>query len=146
MKHFRHLTACAAITLLLFSMNQVATVSAQGRMSDKDIEALMKNLKEDTKKFRSVFNSAVGKSTIRKTTQEKDAKAAAEHLEKQTESMLNQFQSKKKADGLSSVLATSGQIDKVLTATPMGGETESQWSKVKTELKTLSQQFGVEAP
>jgi hypothetical protein len=118
--------------------------SAQARMGDKDIVALMKNLQQDAKQFRSVFNSAVGKSTIRKTSQEKDAKSLVQQFQKQTESMLNQFNSTKKADqSLPAVLATSNQIDKLLAATPMGDQTNNAWAKVKSALGALSQQFGI---
>jgi hypothetical protein len=55
---------------------------AQERLSDKDVETQMKNLKEDSKKFRSSFNSAIGKSTVRKTSREKDAKALVERFGK----------------------------------------------------------------
>jgi len=43
---------------------------AQGRMNDKDVETLLNNLKNDGQTFRSNFNSAVGKSAIRNTSQE----------------------------------------------------------------------------
>jgi len=45
-----------------------AGLSAQTRLNDKDVLQHMKNLKDDAKKFRSSFNSALAKSTIRKTT------------------------------------------------------------------------------
>lgn len=67
-------TAFVAV-MLMAATGGAAAASAQGRMSDKDAESLMKNLTEDAKRFRSAFSSAVGKSTIRETSQEKDAKA-----------------------------------------------------------------------
>jgi hypothetical protein len=58
-----------AAALIVFSLTflVVPSSSAQQRMSDKDIENTMKNLKEDSKRFQSSFNSAISKSTIRKT-------------------------------------------------------------------------------
>jgi len=136
------LLQCAAMILLLF-LNCVSQGFAQTRMNDKDIESLMKNLTEDAKKFRSTFNSAVGKSTIRKTSQEKEAKNLVAQFEKQTESMLQQFKNKQKADQtLPAVQASGDQIDKLLVSTPMGDPTSNAWAKIKTELATLSQQFG----
>jgi len=43
---------------------------AQQRLNDKDVEETMKNLNEDAGQFRSQFDSAVSKSTIRNTDQE----------------------------------------------------------------------------
>ena len=80
-------------TLLLSGLS-VTGVRAQSRMSDKDVEATMKNLTEDAKSFRSAFDSSVEKSTIRKTSREKDAKAQVKSFEDQTETLLNQFKKK----------------------------------------------------
>jgi hypothetical protein len=63
----------------------------QTRLNDKDVLQHMKNLKDDAKKFRPSFNSALAKSTIRKTTQEKDAKTLAQNFKKQTNSMYEAF-------------------------------------------------------
>jgi hypothetical protein len=69
--------ACCLGVLLAFgpwARSAEASLPAQ-RMSDKDVERMMTNLRNDSKRFGDAFNSAVGKSTIRKTQQEKDAKA-----------------------------------------------------------------------
>jgi hypothetical protein len=59
------------------------------------------------------FNSAVQKSTIRKTSQAKDAKTMVDRFTKQTQGMLNQFKNNKKADqALLCVQDTANQIDK----------------------------------
>lgn len=144
MKHSRYRRIWAAVVTALILTCGFPLASAQGRMHDKDIEATMKNLREDAKKFRSSFNFAVSKSTLRKTSQEKDAKALVQQFEKQTEAMLKQFKSKRKADqALSAVLSSSDQIDKVLSTASMGEATNNAWASVKAALKTLSQQFGV---
>jgi hypothetical protein len=125
----------------------VPLVSAQTRMTDKDVVNLMKNLVQDTKQFQSLFNSAISKSTIRKTSQEKDAKATVQSFHNQTVSMLQTFQSKKKADTtLPIVLDSSQKIDKWLVDVPLNGSVTTQWAKVKSELATLSNQFNIPAP
>ena len=58
----------------------------------------MNNLKDGGKKFQSSFDSAPPKSTIRKTTQEKDAKSLAQNFEKQTNSMYGKFKKPQKAE------------------------------------------------
>jgi hypothetical protein len=116
-------------------------------MTDKDVQNMMKNLVNDTKQFQSLFNSAISKSTIRKTSQEKDAKATVQSFHNQTVSMLQTFQSKKKADTtLPLVLDSSQKIDKWLADVPLNGSVTTQWGKVKAELSTLSNQFNIPAP
>lgn len=137
------------VILCLFAglFSCVPLVSAQTRMTDKDVQNMMKNLVNDTKQFQSLFNSAISKSTIRKTSQEKDAKATVQSFHNQTVTMLQTFQSKKKADTtLPLVLDSSQRIDKWLADVPLNGSVMTQWGKVKAELGTLSNQFNIPAP
>jgi hypothetical protein len=140
-----YLGTVLCLFVCLFSC--VPLVSAQTRMTDKDIENMMKNLVSDTKQFQSLFNSAISKSTIRKTSQEKDAKATVQGFRNQTVSMLQTFQNKKKADtALPLVLDSSQRIDKWLADVPLNSSVTTQWAKVKSELATLSDQFNIPAP
>jgi hypothetical protein len=120
------------------------TSAAQERLSDKDVEATMKNLKEDSKKFRKTFDSAVEKSTIRKTSQEKEAKGLSQQFEKQTEAMLNQFKDKKKADaGLAAVMNTSEQLQKTIETAGISSQVTTDWARVQTSLDALAKEFNV---
>jgi hypothetical protein len=90
----------------------VGTALAQQRMSDHDVEKTMGNLKDDAKKFCKTFDSALDKSTIRKTSEEKDAKALSKRFESETSALLESFKSTKKADALPEVLNTADQLQK----------------------------------
>ena len=132
------LTACS----LLFLLVQLSF--AQQRLSDNDVESTMKNLKEDSKRFQSSFNSAISKSTIRKTSQEKDAKALVKSFQSQTETMLSVFQDKKKADTtLPGVMAAAKQIDGILSSVSLGGTAAADWAKCKSELSILANEFNM---
>ena len=129
---------------LLFSSLAVLNITAQGRMSDKDVEKTMDNLKNDAKQLRSDCNSALGKSTIR-GRQEKQFKSLLEQFQKQTESMHDNFKSGKNADAdMKSVRERADEIDKSLTTTPLGDKADAQWGRVKSELNALSKAFGIE--
>jgi hypothetical protein len=91
---------------MVLSLICAASLSAQSRLSDKDVQQHMKTLKDDAKKFRSSFNSALSKSTIRKTTQEKDAKTLAQNFEKQTNSMYETFKKGTKAEPFCRIAST----------------------------------------
>jgi hypothetical protein len=133
---------CLLLLPLLLSTMCVSSLSAQTRLSDKDIEHMMNNLKDDAKSFRSTFNHAVSKSTIRKTSQEKDAKTPVQSFQNQTEGMLRQFQSSKKADTtLPVVLQSASEIEKIKTDVALGPAVDAQWAKIRTELDTISQAF-----
>lgn len=117
---------------------------AQSRMSDKDVQALMGNLKDDAKSFRPKFNAAVHKSSIRKTSREKDAKDLAVRFEKQTDGMLNQFKKSKKADNeLRAVMSTASQIDQLVGSLQLGPQVSASWNKIQTELHQVQNAFGM---
>jgi uncharacterized membrane protein YhiD involved in acid resistance len=138
----KYQVAALAIFSLVFLL--VPLSSAQQRLSDKDVESTMKNLREDSKRFQSSFNSSISKSTIRKTSQEKDAKALVKTFQSQTETMLHVFQDKKKADAtLPGALGTAKQIDGVLSSVSLGGTTVSDWAKCKAELNILANEFNM---
>ena len=143
------LSIASIVVLVVFTLATIVPqrATAQERLSDKDVEALLNNLKSDAKKFHSSFNSGVSKSTIRKTSQEKDAKNLVQHFEKQCEATLEQFKKDRRVDTqLPELLNTGSQIDKLLMATPMGDQANADWSKVRTELDGVARQFNMDFP
>ena len=118
---------------------------AQQRLNDKDVEETMKNLNEDAEQFRSQFDSAVSKSSIRNTDQEKQAKALVEHFQKKTEDMVDEFKDTKKThDDLLIVRNDANKIDKVLSGTHLDDpKLNTQWAKIKSELGMISGAFGI---
>lgn len=112
--------AIAAMFAMLLPYALVRPAHAQERLSDKDLEQRIKNVNSDIKTFHSTFNSAVGKTSIRKTTQEKDAKALVQNL-----------------------LDSSNQIDKLLQSTQFDSATVGQWQKIKPQLKDIAVAFHV---
>jgi hypothetical protein len=133
--------ALAALILALFSARPAF---AQQRLSDHDVANLMKNLKSDGKHFQSSFDSALSKSAVRKTTQEKIYKSAAKSFNDQVSAMLSVFQSKHAADTtLPGVLQTAHQIDDVFLDVQLEGNARSDWLKCKQILTRLAQQFNM---
>jgi Sec-independent protein translocase protein TatA len=133
-----------AFTAILFSLLTGRPAFAQDRMSDKDVESLMKNLKEDSKTFQSAFNSSISHSTIRKTSQEKEYKATVQQYRNQVDQMLDTFQDKRQAtDTLPTVMSTAGQIDGIFKNVQLGGSAKSTWAKCKREMNMLATQFNM---
>jgi hypothetical protein len=56
------------LILLTVVLGAARFAAAQGRLSDKDLQRLMQNLKDDAQPFRQSFANALKKSTIRKTS------------------------------------------------------------------------------
>lgn len=129
----------------LLSADRVAV--AQGRLSDKDLEHLMQNLKDDAQPFRQSFANALKKSSIRKTSQEKDAKALADTFAKQANGTLETFKHRHKAErGVTALVSTAAQIDPLVDSLQLNPQTTAQWEKLREELHAIAQAFGVTEP
>jgi hypothetical protein len=130
------------VTMTLLLALGAFSTAAQDRLSDKDVANMMNNLKNDAKNFRQVWNKALSKSTIRKTSREKDARNLATQFQNQTEGMLRQFQNNKTADtSLPLVQQTARNIEQVKSDVSLGPLVDQQWTKIRTELDQISQAF-----
>jgi hypothetical protein len=130
------------LTIALVLTIGALSAAAQDRLSDKDVANMMNNLKNDAKNFRPVWNKALSKSTIRKTSREKDARTLATQFQNQTEGMLRQFQSNKTADqSLPLVQQTARSIEQVKSDISLGPVVDQQWTKIRTELDQIAQAF-----
>jgi hypothetical protein len=130
------------LTIALLLSAGAFSTAAQDRLSDKDVANMMNNLKNDAKNFRQVWNHALSKSTIRKTSREKDARNLATQFQNQTEGMQRQFQSKKTADQtLPLVQQTARNIEQVKSDVSLGPVVDQQWTKIRTELDQIAQAF-----
>jgi hypothetical protein len=124
----------------------LVSLSAQSRVSDKDLENLMRNLRDDAKSFRPVFKSALKKSAIRKTSREKDAEDLATRFEGQTDAMWKRFKDKRKADAELGVVRNSAQqIDEIVRTQNLSSQAGSRWDKIQTELGQVLAAYGIDA-
>ena len=89
---------CVLFVLFCCSVCWEGPRRAQGRLSDKDVQRLMQNLKDDAQPFQKSFAKALKKSTIRKTSQENDATALTDTFAKQANTALETFKHQQKAD------------------------------------------------
>ncbi len=127
----------------LVSTGRIAV--AEDRLSDKDIQHLLQNLKHDAQPFRQSFANALKKS--RKTGQEKDAKALTETFAKQTQSALDTFKHHHKADpAIAAMVHTAAEIDPLVYSLQPGPQTTGQWEKLRADLHPIAQAYGVTEP
>lgn len=135
-----------AILAGLMSISPVSVLHAQKRVSDKDVEALMKNLKEDSKSFRENVDAALKKSAIRRTSQEKDVRGLVASFEKQTDSMFSEFKKTKRSDvAVETTISNAQEIERLIYNLQLDNKTISEWEKIRAELDRVSHAFGINA-
>ena len=129
---------------LVLSLFCAATLPADTRLSDKDLEQRIKNLNSDSKKFQSSFNNSISKSSIRKTTQEKDAKKLADNFTKSSKALYDYFKKTRKSDPyIQNTLDLARQLDKLQSSVQLDSTTFSLWTKVRIELNDIANAFHV---
>jgi hypothetical protein len=147
MQIHRNFVGCLSIALIasfLFIL-PLPAARAQQRVSDKDMNRMMKNLRYDTKSFRSSFDNALGKSTIRKTSRAKDAKGLVMGFQNQVDAMLNRFKKNRNdGDGIVGVVNTAGQIDSLLYSVSFGPEVMTKWQRIREEIHPIAVAYGVQ--
>jgi sulfite reductase alpha subunit-like flavoprotein len=117
---------------------------AQGRLNDKDLQRLMVNLKDDTQAFRKSFSSGLKKSSIRGTSQEKEAQGLADTFAKQASSALDTFKRSRKAEqDVTALVNTAAQIDPRVYSLQLNPQITAQWQRLRNELHQVAQAFGV---
>ncbi len=120
-----------------------AQAFAQGRVNDSDLQHMMRNLKEDAKSFQQPFESALKRSTLRKTSSEKSAKGLAATFERQTSSALDEFQHSHQAGPqTSAMISTARQLDPIVTGLQPPSGITTPWSKITQELEQVAKALG----
>ena len=142
MKRISRSTFLWAVFALALSFICTSTGMAQERLSDKDLEQRMENLNNDSKRFQSSFNSSISKSSIRKTSQEKDAKKLADNFTKSTKTLYEHFKKTKKSDPyLQNALNYAEQLEKIQSSVQLDSATSASWTKVRTQLNDIAHAF-----
>ena len=143
----RRYVSFVAIGFFLLAALSGAASHAQSRVNDKDLARLIQNIKNDAQPFSKSFATALKKSTIRGTSQEKDARGLGETFEKQSKQALDTFKKRGQAeDQVAAMVDTAGQIDKLVSSLGLTPATAQQWEKLRTELHQVAQAFNVPEP
>ena len=137
----------AAMVVFLLSAFWGAAARGQSRIDDKDLGRMMQNVKDDAQPFEKSFANALKKSTIRGTSQERDAQQLGNTFVKQSERALDTFKKKHTAeDEVAAMVDTAGQIDHLVNSLSLNPVVTQQWEKLRTELHQVAQAFNVPEP
>jgi hypothetical protein len=120
---------------------------AQTRVNDHDMEAMMRNLRDDVKNFRPHFDDAIRKSTIRKTSEARNARDSAATLQKQTHALLERFKKDRNGQSeFSAVMTTAQSLDQRINSLSLDARTTAEWNKIRTEVSEIANAYGMPQP
>ncbi len=122
--------------------------NAQTRINDRDLEAMMRNLRDDTKALRPKFDDAVRKkSIIRGTNQAKDAVKLMETFVKQTNELPNRFKKDRNGgDSFRIVQSTAEQVDATISSAQLNAQIGDQWQKIRSEVNQIAVAYNMPPP
>jgi hypothetical protein len=107
----------------------------------------MQNLSDDAQPFRQSFANAVKKSTIRRTSQEREARGLADTFAREAKHAREAFRHKRKAESeVTAMVSTAGQIDALVYSLRLNPTVTAQWEKLRTELHLVAGAFGISEP
>ncbi|HET6855202.1 MAG TPA: hypothetical protein VFH46_23080 [Pyrinomonadaceae bacterium] len=131
--------------LMLAGLSVVAQAQdAPYRMSDKDVQKAMKQLKKDTEKFRKSLDSSLDRSRLNGTNQEDRINDFLHDYEKATERLYDRFKDNKSvAADVETVLDGAARIDQFMRRHSPTGRAERDWSAVRGDLRRLAEAYNV---
>ena len=133
---------CLALAALLFGWS--GTAAGQQRLSDKELEKVLNSLKGHAGKFSGAFKQDLSKSSIHKTTEEKEAKELADQFPKQIDELKKQFKNKKKAGpAFAAVSQTYTRLNGYMGKVTPTAKTTEAWNKVNVEMNRINQAFAI---
>jgi DNA repair exonuclease SbcCD ATPase subunit len=128
-----------------------ATTRAQGqvlgqpyRLSDKEVERIIKRIENQTKSFRKSLDSALDRSRVNGTRREDDINSFIKAFEEQTKRLHDRFDDHKSvAADVESVLNRASEIDAFMYRQRLDGRAEEDWAALKASLDELAQAYNV---
>jgi hypothetical protein len=137
---------CILCSLILLSGFSLITngQNVPYRLSDKQVEGLIKQLKKDTERFRKSLESSLDRSRLDGTNREDDINDFLKDYEESTERLYDRFKDHKSVSGdVEAVLDGAVPIDRFMMRHAPAGRAERDWEAVRQDLRRLAEAYNV---
>ncbi|HEX8473385.1 MAG TPA: YMGG-like glycine zipper-containing protein [Pyrinomonadaceae bacterium] len=114
------------------------------RMTDQQVEQLIRNVETRADRFRASLNLALDRSRIDGTNTEDDINRYVRDFETATDTLRTRFNSRRSvASDVENVLARAADIDRFMNGTPLTRRAQNDWSLLRTDLNVLANAYGI---
>ena len=135
------LCVCSA---LLLTTTKAQVVGQPYRISDKEVEKIIRRIEQQSDRFRSSLDSALDKSRFNGTRREDDINSFIKDFYEQTKRLRHQFDSHKSAaPDVQAVLERAARIDDFMTRNRLSSRAQDDWSTLRTNLDELAAAYSV---
>lgn len=134
----------AFLFFLAASAAQAQVVGEPYRLSDKEVDHILKRIENQTNTFRKSLDSSLDRSRINGTRREDDINAFVKAFEQQTKHLRDRFDDHKSVAGdVEAVLDRAAAIDGFMARQRLGGRAEEDWFALRSNLDELAQAYNV---
>ena len=115
------------------------------RISDREVEKILKRMEQQSDHFRSSLDSSLDKSRLNGSREEDDINRFVKEFYEQTKRLRDHFNDHKSTSAdVQSVLERAADIDSFMRRNPMRrNNAEREWSKLRNNLDELAQAYNV---
>jgi len=145
MLHRLFVVSVLCVCSALFLINTNAQVIGQPyRISDKEVEKIIRRIEQQSDRFRSSLDSALDKSRFNGTRREDDINSFIKDFYEQTKHLRHQFDSHHSAaPDVQAVLERAARIDDFMSRNRLSSKAQNDWSTLKTNLDELAAAYNV---
>lgn len=139
-----YLTTLALMFLATATATRAQVVGQPYRLSDKEVERMLKQIENQTKTFRKSLDSSLDHSRVNGTRREDDINAFMKAFEEQTKHLHDRFNDHKSvASDVQAVLDRAAAIDGFMGRQRLRGRAEEDWYALRRNLDELAQAYNV---
>jgi predicted glycoside hydrolase/deacetylase ChbG (UPF0249 family) len=122
----------------------VPVVEAPYRISDREVERIIRNIESQSDRVRSSLDRALDRSRLNDTRREDDINAYVKDFYSETKQLHDHFDSHKSTSAdVQSVLNHAARIDQFMRRYPLTREAQNDWSALKVNLDLLARTYSV---
>ena len=119
--------------------------TAPYRLSDKEVEEILRRIEQQSKRFKSSVESALDKSRLNGTRREDNVNEFIEQFDDEVKRLRDRFSEHKSvAADVQSVLDRAARIDSFMSNRELSRKSGEEWFKLKANLDELSRAYGVD--
>ena len=129
---------------LLISTAQAQVAGQPYRVSDKDVERILRRIEQQSDRFRSSLDSSLDRSRLNGTNREDDINSFIKDFYEQTKNLRDRFDDHKStAPDVEAVLERAARIDDFMRRNRAASKAENDWSTLKGNLDELASAYNV---
>lgn len=123
---------------------QAQVVGAPYRISDKEVEQILKRIENQSNNFRKSLDASLDRSRLNGTNREDDINAFMKNYEEQTKRLRDRFDDHKSvAADVEAVLNGAASIDQFVYRQRLNERAQNDWSTLRASLDDLAQAYNV---